>query len=416
MRAPSGSGGVLSEPRFSSEQNDSVCDESANNVAWQALSIVPIICWTIAGNVLVIMAVALERKLQTVTNYFLMSLAAADLLVGVLVMPIALLTLLFQSHWCLPPSLCPIWLYLDVLLSTASILHLCAISLDRYLAIRRPIQHSRFQSKNKVLLKVLAVWAVSVGISMPIPLKGFLHPASVFAEHVCVIRVESFAHFIVFGSLSAFFVPLAIMLVAFCLTTRLLRHKALHCDAGRQSKLPSPPQLPPQACSLQRPWGSGLRRQTMASISNEQRATKVLGIVFALFVVMWCPFFITNILSVLCRDSCHPDVLAVLLNIFVWVGYVSSGVNPLVYTLFNRVFRRAFCRFIGCDFRRQVLAPGVEAAWISNAGLRASPTGLNGERMIPPPSPVLSIEIASPTITCRARNQTSGGGNIPMEL
>ena len=97
MRAPSGSPGVLSEPQFSAEQNDSVCDESAKNVAWQALPIVPIIGWTIAGNVLVIMAVALERKLQTVTNYFLMSLAAADLLVGVLVMPIALLTVLFRE-------------------------------------------------------------------------------------------------------------------------------------------------------------------------------------------------------------------------------------------------------------------------------------------------------------------------------
>lgn len=80
----------------------------------------------------------------------------------------------------------------------------------------------------------------------------------------------------------------------------------------------------------------------------------VLGVVFFLFLMMWCPFFITNVLSVLCEDSiislCNKPVLAGLLKVFVWVGYVSSGVNPLVYTLFNRTYRQAFHRYLQCIY------------------------------------------------------------------
>lgn len=62
---------------------------------WAALLIIMVIVPTIGGNILVILAVSLERKLHNATNFFLMSLAVADLLVGVLVMPLALVTILY---------------------------------------------------------------------------------------------------------------------------------------------------------------------------------------------------------------------------------------------------------------------------------------------------------------------------------
>ncbi|KAH0630782.1 hypothetical protein JD844_003982 [Phrynosoma platyrhinos] len=62
---------------------------------WPALLILIIILLTIGGNILVIMAVSLEKKLQNATNYFLMSLAVADMLVGILVMPVSLITILY---------------------------------------------------------------------------------------------------------------------------------------------------------------------------------------------------------------------------------------------------------------------------------------------------------------------------------
>lgn len=74
-----------------------------------------------------------------------------------------LLCLSSDYAWPLPSALCPIWIYLDVLFSTASIMHLCAISLDRYVAIRNPIEHSRFNSRTKAMMKIAAVWTISIG-------------------------------------------------------------------------------------------------------------------------------------------------------------------------------------------------------------------------------------------------------------
>lgn len=80
------------------EANGSRPEASGASLRWAALLIVMVIIPTIGGNILVILAVSLERKLQNATNYFLMSLAVADLLVGLLVMPIALITVLY-SKW-----------------------------------------------------------------------------------------------------------------------------------------------------------------------------------------------------------------------------------------------------------------------------------------------------------------------------
>lgn len=130
---------------------------------WPALAIVIIIILTIGGNILVIMAVKMEKKLHNATNYFLMSLAIADLLVGLFVMPTSLLAILYDYVWPLPRPLCPVWISLDVLFSTASIMHLCAISLDRYVAVRNPVEHSRFNSRTKAIMKIAIVWAISIG-------------------------------------------------------------------------------------------------------------------------------------------------------------------------------------------------------------------------------------------------------------
>ena len=72
-------------------------EEGGVQLKWAALLFVMFIIPTIGGNILVILAVSLERKLQNATNYFLMSLAVADLLVGLLVMPIALVNVLHSK-------------------------------------------------------------------------------------------------------------------------------------------------------------------------------------------------------------------------------------------------------------------------------------------------------------------------------
>uniref|UniRef100_A0A8D0L9U2 5-hydroxytryptamine receptor 2A n=1 Tax=Sphenodon punctatus TaxID=8508 RepID=A0A8D0L9U2_SPHPU len=326
---------------------------------WPALLTAVVIVLTIAGNILVIMAVSLEKKLQNATNYFLMSLAIADMLLGFFVMPVSMLTILYGYRWPLPTKLCAVWIYLDVLFSTASIMHLCAISLDRYIAIRNPIHHSRFNSRTKAFTKIIAVWTISVGISMPVPVFGLQDDSKVFKNESCLLADENF---VMIGSFVAFFIPLTIMVVTYFLTIRSLQKEATLCinDIGAKTKFTSFSFLPQSSLSSEKLFQRSLNRElgtsgrrTMQSISNEQKASKVLGIVFFLFVVMWCPFFITNVMAVICKKSCNEEVIGGLLNVFVWIGYLSSAVNPLVYTLFNKTYRSAFSRYIQCQYKEE---------------------------------------------------------------
>ncbi|XP_036425333.1 5-hydroxytryptamine receptor 2A [Colossoma macropomum] len=334
---------------------------------WVALLILLAIIVTVAGNILVIMAVSLERKLQNATNYFLMSLAITDMLLGLLVMPVAMVTILYNYTWPFPFALCPVWIYLDVLFSTASIMHLCAISLDRYIAIRNPIQHSRSNSRARARVKITAAWTISVGISMPVPVLGVHDHSKVFQDGSCQLTDNSF---VLIGSFVAFFVPLLIMVVTYFLTISALQSQATMCLDQlmvRPKWLSMLELLPRGSLSSERLFGRGslcpdsivgtsrpFGRRTMQSISNEQKASKVLGVVFFLFVIMWCPFFITNVMAVVCDSSaCDPTLMAGLLNVFVWVGYLSSAVNPLVYTLFNKTYRAAFARYMRCSYREK---------------------------------------------------------------
>ncbi|MBN3318255.1 5HT2C protein, partial [Atractosteus spatula] len=350
------------EPLNSSEQMEK---------NWPALLFLIIIILTIGGNILVILAVSLEKKLQNATNFFLRSLAVADMLVGILVMPVSLINILYGNVWPLPNKLCPIWIYLDVLFSTASIMHLCAISLDRYVAIRNPIEHSRFNSRTKAMMKIAAVWTISIGVSMPIPVIGLHNEDKVFVNGSCVLNEDNF---ILIGSFVAFFIPLIIMVVTYCLTVQVLQRQAnvflyegrpkqprrssLNCLKKDTSQTPSDNiaiiQSSEGASQLNSPVnrdpGHG-RKGMMQAIKNERRASKILGVVFFLFLLMWCPFFITNVMNVLCKNACNTHLLEELLNVFAWVGYVSSGINPLVYTLFNKTYRQAFSNYICCQYQ-----------------------------------------------------------------
>lgn len=93
----------------------------------------------------------------------------------------------------------------------------------------------------------------------------------------------------------------------------------------------------------------------------EQKATKVLGVVFFTFVILWAPFFILNLIPAIC-SPCEMKIHPGIFEFATWLGYASSMVNPIFYTIFNKVFRTAFrkvllCRYCGEKNRRRNKKP-----------------------------------------------------------
>uniref|UniRef100_T1ISI9 G-protein coupled receptors family 1 profile domain-containing protein n=1 Tax=Strigamia maritima TaxID=126957 RepID=T1ISI9_STRMM len=86
------------------------------------------------------------------------------------------------------------------------------------------------------------------------------------------------------------------------------------------------------------------REKRRIARKRERRATLILGLIMASFILSWLPFFMLYLLNGICRKSCDIPDLAFATAF--WLGYVNSALNPIIYTIFNKDFRRAFRKIL----------------------------------------------------------------------
>ncbi|KAM7357110.1 octopamine-Tyramine receptor isoform 1-T7 [Cochliomyia hominivorax] len=186
-----------------------------------------IIVLTIIGNILVILSVFTYKPLRIVQNFFIVSLAVADLTVALLVLPFNVAYSIL-GRWEFGIYLCKMWLTCDIMCCTSSILNLCAIALDRYWAITDPINYAQKRTVGRVLLLIAGVWILSLLISSP-PLVGWNDwPEEFTSASPC--ELNSDPGYVIYSSLGSFFIPLIIMTTVyieiFVATRRRLRERA----------------------------------------------------------------------------------------------------------------------------------------------------------------------------------------------
>lgn len=217
--------------------SDSNVDTGSNLTVWQAGLAILILSFfiisTILGNCLVILSVFTYRPLRIVQNFFIVSLAVADLAVAILVMPLNVAYFVL-GKWIFGIHVCKLWLTCDVLCCTASILNLCAIALDRFWAITDPINYAQKRTLKRVLGTIAGVWVLSMAISSP-PLAGWNDwPEELEPGTPCQLTRRK--GYVVYSSLGSFFVPLLIMslvyLEIFLATRRRLRERAKQSRLG----------------------------------------------------------------------------------------------------------------------------------------------------------------------------------------
>lgn len=399
---------------------------------WEALATVSILCLlilgTVFGNILVILGVFTHKPLRIVPNFFIVSLAVADLAVALLVMPlnVAYSTL---GRWLWGKHLCKMWLTSDIMSCTSSILNLCAIALDRYWAITDPINYAHKRTLKRVVLQIAGVWILSLIISSP-PLLGWNDwPDEFTTETSCQLTSEP--GYVVYSSFGSFFIPLVIMTIVYykiySAAKERLRRRNLAAriykkrpgtnveeesqDNKEESENESDSGESVNRCrkktfmdikknffmpllllndsltrqgmefdiqqvtteTYERKVAGSIKRMSQKkskkenrllasvtksgdvvhqfieqkqkiSLSKERRASRTLGIIMGVFVICWLPFFLMYVSLPFCPWCCPSSKL---INFITWLGYVNSTVNPIIYTIFNLDFRKAFKKLLG---------------------------------------------------------------------
>ncbi|CCD73768.1 G-protein coupled receptors family 1 profile domain-containing protein [Caenorhabditis elegans] len=369
------------------------------------------------GNLFVILAIIMERDLRGRPQYYLIfSLAVADLLVGMIVTPLgAWFTV--TGTWNLGVVVCDFWISVDVLVCTASILHLVAIALDRYWSIT-DICYVQNRTPKRITLMLAVIWFTSLLISLA-PFAGWKDEGfsdRVLKSHVCLISQQ--ISYQVFSTATAFYIPLIAII---CVYWKIMRaaKKRFKRERDRRTVIRPPPDaidekkammpkkskkcpLPPAVVisDIQANGGTGgktnsiknpprhnessssaseeertmtqtnhapgdvttqetkideengrskpgivkRRRRTKESneMKRERKAWRTLAIITGTFVACWTPFFLVSIY----RPICGCQISPVLEQVTLWLGYLNSALNPIIYTVFSQDFRAAFKRII----------------------------------------------------------------------
>ncbi|KAK5866861.1 hypothetical protein PBY51_011402 [Eleginops maclovinus] len=350
----------------------------------------------IGGNLLVCLSVMTEKALKTTTNYFIVSLAGSDLMLAVLVLPLFVYSEFQDGVWTLSTSVCDYLMTMDVMLCTASIFNLCAISVDRFIAVVIPLNYNRKHVDMRQTALLSATWIVALAVASPIMFGINNVPGRDPTE--CKLENDNY---VLYSSVCSFFIPCPIMLLLYCGMFRGLRrweearkaklkNSILDCRKLQEavSSLPPlaalPPLLPPVIereltdspdelstfRSSDKPFPpseckDGLvhtvsfaeikynqepRRRKTAKINNrERKAMKVLPVVVGAFLFCWTPFFVLHTMRARCRECYVPPAL---MSVVTWLGYVNSALNPVIYTVFNTEFRKFFKRFLHSCFSK----------------------------------------------------------------
>ncbi|XDV48713.1 hypothetical protein PO909_018092 [Leuciscus waleckii] len=368
------------------------------------------ILFTIVGNIFVIIAVLTSRSLRGPQNLFLVSLAAADILVATLIIPFSLANEL-----------------MDVLFCTSSIVHLCAISLDRYLSISRAVTYGAKRTHKRIKCAILVVWLISAVISFPPLLSMNKNKGGADSDGLPQCQLNDERWYILYSTIGSFFAPCLIMILVYIRIYQIAKQRtrcppgeprkevpanaatAQHKEGlqnssemapkkpkqgkkvkktkkppdnnnvesmssdsdteqgGRGLEVPCTPSVTPSGIhspatiqkyrdmiatakgatlvtrkTKQEGTPSSARRKAM--VNREKRFTFVLAVVIGVFVICWFPFFFSYSLQAVCPDTCAlPDPL---FKFFFWIGYCNSCLNPVIYTIFNKDFRRAFKKIL----------------------------------------------------------------------
>ncbi|XP_059401357.1 trace amine-associated receptor 13c-like [Carassius carassius] len=264
---------------------------------------------TVFLNLLVIISISHFKKLHTPTNLIILSLAVADMLVGLIVMPIQAIKLI-ETCWHFGDTVCRLFMLIMGLLLTASLSNVVLIAIDRFVAVCHPLQYPQKITMIRMLIIIFLCWFFSSAYNIAIVISISHRTDVCYGECIIMLTFEWRVIDLIFSFL-------------FPCTLIIILHLRIFYVAQKQVKVIN---------SLMKSgkfiMEGSVRRK------SESKAALTLGIIVAIHLLCWIPYYILTLTE---NTAIPPNILYCL----IWVLYVNSCVYPLIYALFYPWFRKS---------------------------------------------------------------------------
>ena len=317
------------EERKSFEQfADQLASRATETIALESAALLAISITTLAGNVLFCLALYRNRAMKNITNMFILSLAFADILMGVVCMPLSV-GVLVKGRWMFGDFPCAMQCFLIYFLSFVSLQTITLIAVNRYYRVVRTAKYCHIFTARSTALMVAGIW-LGTAVALAIPLStGFSQAVFNPAKAACVMyegeRAKAPYMLVIKGLLLAIFAatPSVTLVVAYYRVSRAVGGHFTRVTPAFYAR------------------GTALRTHV-----TETSTTRTLFAVVFAFLLCWLPVFVIEVLQAFAIDWWQLSRASQLL--WLYCGCLSSATNPFVYALTSKDIRREYKRIVLC--------------------------------------------------------------------
>ncbi|XP_078413652.1 cholecystokinin receptor type A [Cetorhinus maximus] len=339
---------------------------------------------SVLGNVLIIAVLLRNKRLRTVTNSFLLSLATSDLMLCLFCMPFTLIPNLLKD-FIFGSAVCKAVAYFMGISVSVSTFSLVAISLERYSAICKPLKSRVWQTKSHAFKVIAATWLLSVIVMLPYPIYNTLVPftrVNNSTGNMCrLLWPNDFTQqsWYIFLLLILFLVPGVVMTMAYGLISREL-YSGIQFEANRRKRSQV---RKVSSCGSDSKYEDGdgcyihsiKRKRTIemqrlsgsisvktnrprsnsstANLTAKKRVIRMLIVIVVMFFICWTPVFSVNAWRAFDKNSADKLLSGTPISFIHLLSYTSACVNPIIYCFMNKRFRMALLATFLCRIKRR---------------------------------------------------------------